>query len=176
MKILAKTAITAVIAAAMSFTTAQAQMWTNVAGAPLLIGTPITVAGPLDISLFGWIGRKTCNVSIDGSVTDLNVITFTQATPGFVSNCSIEDDGEVQFPFDVHAEKPLFSSKRAAVSSLIFYSVAGPCTSTAVKFDWYNAPVSKGVLPANVTASPCTLHSGSYLQVTGAMAGNVSIN
>lgn len=177
MKILAKTAMIAVIAAAIGSTSAQAQTWTNAAGTPYPVGTGVTVAGPLDISLFGWLGRKTCNVSIDGTLVSSNTITFTASTPGFVSNCDADNEGAVEFPFNVVAgfsgSSP--TGEIATAGPVNFNTPVGACGGTIV-FNWYDATISEGRLPANVTVSPCVMHAGSKLTVVGALAGNVSIN
>lgn len=174
MKILAKTAMIAVIAAAIGSTSAQAQTWTNAAGTPYATSTAVTVAGPLDISLFGWLGRKTCNVSIDGTLVSSNTITFTASTPGFVSNCDSDNEGAVEFPFNVVAGYS-GSGDTATATSVNFNTPVGACGGTLV-FSWADATASEGTLPANVTVSPCVMHAGSKLKVVGALAGNVSIN
>lgn len=178
MKILAKTAMIAVIAAAIGSTSAQAQSWTNATtGLTFANGTAVTVAGPLDISLFGWLGRKTCNVSIDGTVTASNRITFTASTPGFTSNCDSDNEGAVEFPFDVYAGFSASSptGEIATAGPVNFNTPVGACGGTIV-FNWYDAPASEGILPSNVTVSPCVMHAGSKLTVVGALAGNVNIN
>lgn len=179
MKILAKTAMIAVISAAIASTSAQAQVFTNAAGTPFTLGQPVTVGGPLDISLFGWLGRKTCQVSIDGTLTAANTITFTHNTPGFVSNCNSDDEGAVEFPFDAVAGFSVGSAtgEKVTVPLVTFNTPVGSCTGGIV-FDWYDAPASEGRLPANVTVSPCVMHAGSKLTVIapGALVGNVNIN
>ncbi len=57
----------------------------------------------MDVAVFGGFGRKICTVSISGTVTAPGTITFTQSTPGFVSNCDSDNEGATDFPFNVNA-------------------------------------------------------------------------
>lgn len=151
----------------------QAQTWTNAGGYPLLLGEPVTLSGSLDISYFGWMGRRTCIVSIDGTFIG-GVIRLTNTTPGFWSNCDPDDVGYVSLPIDV--EPVLAGGRRAMAQFVSIDTPVGPCMAPIIFFSWNDAPVSEAVLMSNVTAAPCVLHAGSRLRVTGSMAGDVSIN
>ncbi len=96
MKMFSKVAIAA-IAVTMASTSAQAQRWTNTAGTTLPNGTAVTATGQMDVAVFGGFGRKICTVSISGTVTAPGTITFTQSTPGFVSNCDSDNEGATDF-------------------------------------------------------------------------------
>lgn len=161
---------------ALSMATAapvQAQTWTDASGSTLATGTLIKISGSLDISLFGWLGRTTCNVSIDGYVADSSTIMLTNTTLGFWSNCDPDDVGYVELPIELLAKQGGW----VLVQNVYFNTPVGTCIAPIINFPWFNATASEAVLMYNVTAAtPCTLHAGSRLRVTGSMAGNVSIN
>lgn len=164
--------------AAVTTSPVQAQTWVDSFGTGLPPGTPITVAGPLKISQFGWIGQKTCDISIDGMVTSSQTITFTHSTPGFISNCTSENEGEVELPITVYAEYYPFSptGERVTSYSVVYHSPFGTCHFPTLSFNWYDATTSEAVLPVSASISTCTLHGGSKLRVTGSHSGNLSIN
>ena len=124
-------------------------------------GTFVRATGELDVSLFGIFGRKKCTVSIDGEVLASGRVEFTESTPGFVSNCDATDDGAVQFPFEVAPT----SSTVVTAYSVYFDTLAGTCGAASLAFTWSNT-TDTGTLPSNASASPCVMHSGSYLTVT----------
>jgi hypothetical protein len=153
----------------------QAQTWTDASGTSLPPGTLITLSGTMDISLFGWFGRTTCNVSIDGHVSlSSSIITLTHKTPGFWPNCDPDNVGDIELPIELEAK--LAGGRRVLAQNVYFHTPVGTCFVPMLSVPWSNATTSEAVLPSNVTATPCTLHAGSRLRVTGSMAGNVSIN
>lgn len=173
MKMFSKVAIAA-IAVTMASTSAQAQRWTNTAGTTLPNGTAVTATGQMDVAVFGGFGRKICTVSISGTVTAPGTITFTQSTPGFVSNCDSDNEGATDFPFNVNA---LIESgvDKANVPSITFNTPVGSCTGS-LKFNWADSTTSRGTLPANKTVGICTVYATtSWLQTSGALAGAVDI-
>lgn len=153
---------------------AQAQIWTNSSGIPWLNGTAVTLSGEMVVSMFGF-PKTTCDVSVDGTITAPNVITFTQATPGFVTDCPIGVEADFEFPFNLRAEHGSPTGKVAAAYNINLLTAVGTCHAPVVKLAWSNAPTSQGVLVSNVSAAPCVLHSGSYLKAVGNLAGNLSI-
>lgn len=160
--------------------TAQAQTWTNsTTGVALPIGQSITVAGTTEHSAFGYLWNMTCNVSIDGTVTASDTITFYRVTPDFVSNCTNpQNNGSVQFPLTAKAQFSGASpTGERAIVNMTYNNPVGICTGTAIPFDWYDALVSEARLPDNFSAGPCTLHAGSNMHVVapGSLVGNVDI-
>jgi hypothetical protein len=154
MKIFAKLVMVALLAAgAMSAPAyAQAISLKDASGAPLPIGTPVTATGPMDMAVAS-IVRRTCVVSMDGTVTAANVITFAAHTPGFVSSCAGD--------FNPNFEMKFLSSLQVQVSNLI----AGPCTMPVMNFSWGNS-VSTATLSSIATNGLCYLHAGSYFNIS----------
>ena len=177
MKISARNVLFGISAICMAAAPAQAQTWTNAAGAPLALGTPISAAGKMIFTLFPF-SPITCDVSMEGTITAADTITFTHGTPGFVSNCNVDDQGAVEFPFDVKAQfsGASFTGEHATGINIFHNTMVGPCGVGSLKFAWYDAPMSEGQLHSAVIAAPCTLNAGSWLRITGTYAGNVSIN
>lgn len=127
----------------------------NASGTALPIGTPVTAAGPLDITIFGF-HRKICNVSIDSTITAADTITFTNVAPGFLSDCP---------QFDPDFTMKFISFSNVQVSNIS----ANPCNIGAVIFSWANIGSKAIISPSNVLGGGCVLNTGSYLQLTPAV-------
>jgi hypothetical protein len=162
MNLIGKAAIAALVSVGVAIAPAQAASFVNpTTGVAYPAGTAVRAAGELDVSLFGIFGRKKCTVSIDGVVLASGRVNFTQSTPGFVSNCDADDDGAVQFPFEVAPT----STTVVTAYNVYFDTPAGLCGAASIAFGWSNT-TDTGTLGSNVSASPCVMHSGSYLVVT----------
>lgn len=158
---------------------AQAQIWTDGSGTPLANGTPITISGVINYSLIRFILQTPCTVSMDGTVTSSDTITFTRHTPGFAGWCTLADFGAVEFPFDVKAQFSGASAtgKRATAVNVVVNNPIGVCGMIAIPFDWYDSVLSEAQLPTNVSGATCTVHAGSQMRVVapGSLVGNVDI-
>lgn len=168
----------AVILATMTVVPAQAQTWTDASGTPLPMWSSITAAGPIDISVFGWLGRRTCDISMVGYVSGYGEISLVDQSAGFEPNCSLEDVGEFETPLVLTAGYDPFTStgKIATFNSFTYQSPVAPCHFINMKLNWYDASVSEARLPNNLTGGLCTFHAGSKLRITAGTLGGVSIN
>lgn len=153
-KILLKLAMVALISAGVASVPvpAAAISLKDASGAPLPIGTPVTATGPIDLTVAG-ILRRACTISVDGTITAANVITFTTHTPGFVSSCA----GDLNPNFDMN----FLSSLSVQVSSIN----VGPCNMPFINFAWNNS-ASKASISSMTSGGICYIHAGSYLIIS----------
>jgi hypothetical protein len=162
MNFIAKATMAALVSVGVAAAPAQAASFVNpTTGVAYPTGEFVRATGELDVSLFGFFGRKKCTVSIDGEVLASGRVKFTGNTPGFVSNCNADDEGAVQFPFEVAPT----STTVVTAYNVYFDTPAGMCGAASIAFGWSNAS-DTGTLGSNASATPCVMHSGSYLTVT----------
>ena len=151
---------------------AQAQTWTNGLGVALPTGTPITATGELVFTVEGFSEIETCGISVQGYVTNSNVITFYSQNPGY--SCNDRFDPHFPFSLQAHVSGPLAPVKSAMAINFTIDTPLATCPPLTVPFRWYDYPQSQAKL-LSTASNWCKLLPGTWLKLSGPMYG-VSMN
>lgn len=101
MRMVSKTCLLAVSTLAMMVAPVHAASISSPAN-----GTTVTATGTVDISIVGWAGRRTCDVTLSGTIDSSGLVDKFAFTSGSSTNCNAEDQGVVEFPVSVTATSP----------------------------------------------------------------------
>lgn len=124
-------------------------------------GTPVTATGTITIDILGWIGRRTCDVVVYGTVDSsgpVDKITFTSGA-STSTNCNADDHGVVEFPFSVTATSATVMTADAI--TLNPASGSWPCAFVNVALSWNNATSTASRSSPPVGASDCVITRAS---------------